>query len=100
AFDTCRAPEQVIDDGGEPESGAGPFLALIENHAVLFVQRQVTLSIGQSRELWGQRSEPRLILPIAKVDSIRSRIECLAVPDGARHGGLLSRPQRVSSSED
>jgi hypothetical protein len=49
--------EQVVDDGGQPEPGAGSLLALVEDQAGLRVPRQVGLDPLRRRVLMRQGDE-------------------------------------------
>ena len=93
--------EQVVDDGGQPESGAGSLLALVEDQPGLRVLRQVGLDPLRWRVLMGQRDERRLVDAIAEVRPIRTGIEgdrSLRCPEDLRRHGCLPFPLGHSRS--
>src|SRR5262245_9607662 len=81
-------PVQIVDACGEAEAGAGALLALVEDHAVLAVLRQILLDHGWVRVLRLERDESRAKILITKIDPIGPGIELALVELDGRHGAL------------
>jgi len=61
------APAQIIDDAGQSEAGAGPFLALVEDQPGPGVGAQPGLDVGGGRVFVGQRCGRRQVGTVAQV---------------------------------
>src|SRR5690606_20536850 len=78
------APLQIIDHGGQPEAGAGAFVALIQDETfrILLDLRQHQFNAGKTIR---QRNELGLVHAIAQVDAIGAGVKGSSVLGQCRH---------------